>query len=463
MTRQEDKLLKALDSAFGQAIGIVTKPVTLLTDRFNLLLKGLEAKAFNKETVADVDGFVEGLIGELQNAEKSLVPFFGEIVFLHNLAEKMATLENELELLDILGERIQRFIKTDMVVAWLWNAKEEILVPGYKKVPKGISLTTEFQPWAEKLFAKSEAKLFENKVLGKKRYNILAVPLKSITEPFGILFVGKKRHNGTFTTEESTLVIAGVTMVSFALSNFKINQKFQKNQKLALLGQTIGGISHDIKNILNNLENGIAMVDIGLKDKKLDLVKTGNVVLGRSYQRMKELVLSMVDYSKDRSPDYELTDINQLVKEIVQVNRQLYNDPSIYWEMKFDKKTPNIYIDPRQIDRLLSNLLTNAIDALKKEGGIITTRTQYDDEAKIVSLSVEDNGIGIPPKALESIFELFYSTKGSGGTGFGLAIAQKIVNEHDGSIEVSSVPDKGSKFTIKLPAKTSLSQENKKR
>jgi len=166
------------------------------------------------------------------------------------------------------------------------------------------------------------------------------------------------------------------------------------------------------------------------------------------------MVLSMVDYAKNRVPDLEPKDLNKLLLEILDHNKTAFAGKRVRIVTAFDQKMPRIYVDPERIDRMVTNLLTNALDAVKEGTGVITLRTRYVREKEIAELSVEDNGKGIPRQALGRIFDLFYSTKGSRGSGFGLAIVQKVVREHSGTTEVSSTLNKGTKFLIRLPAKS---------
>jgi signal transduction histidine kinase len=106
--------------------------------------------------------------------------------------------------------------------------------------------------------------------------------------------------------------------------------------------------------------------------------------------------------------------------------------------------------DPQGIHRCLLNLLTNAIDALDEEGGEVKISTEKHGEGEVL-ITVEDNGSGIPEEICQRIFDVFFSTKGSQGTGLGLAVTKKIIEEHGGSIEVQSKEDQGTKFFIKLP------------
>jgi signal transduction histidine kinase len=107
----------------------------------------------------------------------------------------------------------------------------------------------------------------------------------------------------------------------------------------------------------------------------------------------------------------------------------------------------------------LLNLLTNAIDALDEEGGEVKISTQSQGENEVL-ITVEDNGAGIPEKIRQRIFDVFFSTKGSQGTGLGLAVTRKIIEEHGGVIEAESTPDEGSKFTITLPVGETASSED---
>jgi signal transduction histidine kinase len=109
-------------------------------------------------------------------------------------------------------------------------------------------------------------------------------------------------------------------------------------------------------------------------------------------------------------------------------------------------------IDPDGIHRAVLNIVTNAIDASEGlETAKVTVTTEWDPQASVARVSVTDNGVGIEESEIESIFQVFASTKGSRGTGLGLPVSQKIVREHGGKIVVTSAPGRGSTFTVELP------------
>jgi len=432
---------------------VVIKPVEFLADRFNLLIKDLEQRASTKEKISEVDNFVDGLLENMKTVERSFYPFLSEILLVHNLAESMATLANELELLNILGTQIQKFMKVDFVIGFLKHEKEDKLVPGYRFAPENFSFPEEFYLFAKEKFNAGEVQLYENTKIGNRKFNLLITPLRTTSEKFGIFFVGRKKSHGTFSPEETTLIIAGGTMVSFALSNFKLNQKILRDRQLVILGQTIGTISHDIKNLLTGLEGSVEMINSGLKNSDFQEIETGAGILNRSYQRIKSMIFSMLDYARNRAPDLVLANLNRVIADSVSIVKESFRDRDIKIIENYDRNVPESAMDPERIDRMVSNLLINAIDAVEDGKGVITIKTEYRPETRIIEFEISDNGKGIPEDALEKIFDLFYSTKGSRGTGFGLAIVQKVVKEHDGNIYVRSQLKKGTTFTIQFPVR----------
>lgn len=432
---------------------VVVKPVEFLADRFNFLVKNLEQKTSTKEKISEVDNFVDSLLENMKVVEKSFYPFLSEFLLVHNLAESMASLENDLELLNILGTQIQKFMKVDIITGFLKQEKQDSLISVYKYTPENFSFPEEFYTFAKERFEAGEVQLYENTKIANKKFNLLITPLRTTSEKFGVFIVGRKRSTGSFSPEETTLIIAGCTMVSFALSNFRLNQKILRNQQLVILGQTIGSISHDIKNLLTGFEGGIEMINYGLESKNFKDIETGAGILNRSYQRMKSLVFSMLDYAKNRAPDLMLCDFNKVVQDSVSVVKESFKERKIKIIENYDNSIPQSAMDPERIDRMVSNLLINAIDAVEDGKGVINITTRYLPEIKTIEFEISDNGKGIPEESLEKIFDLFYSTKGSRGTGFGLAIVQKVVKEHDGKIQVHSKLKHGTTFTIQFPVR----------
>jgi signal transduction histidine kinase len=160
----------------------------------------------------------------------------------------------------------------------------------------------------------------------------------------------------------------------------------------------------------------------------------------------------MLAYSKERQPETQPCQLNGLCREVAELLYDRVQAKSGKLHLDLDQQLPQIQADPQGIHRCLLNLLSNAVDALEQDKGEVTISTRNHEESRVM-LTVEDNGCGISEEVCPRIFDVFFSTKGSQGTGLGLAVTKKIIEEHGGSIEVQSNPGQGTKFTIQLPIK----------
>ena len=419
---------------------LMLKPVTGLIEKFNSFLKNIE----KREKISEVDGFVSNLLEELKDVEKGILGFFAEILFMYHLSEKLVSIENEISVIEILGERTKEFLKPDFIKIYLKTPDG--------KISSAYSWPTDFEDefmkeLLDENYIKGESLLYEKKINGKF-YSILFIPLRTTKEKYGLFVVGRKNRN-SFNSEEIALLIAGSSVISFTISNIKLMQKMLMNERLVMIGQLISGLSHDLRNILTKFENGIYFIESGLEEKDIEEIKIGKDILKKEYTKLKEFVLSMIDYSREREISIEEVNLNSIIDDVISYFETIAKEKGILIKKEYDENLKIVRVDRYRIERMLSNLIQNSIDAVEENKGIIKIKTKGDNGSfKII---VEDNGCGIPEKNIDKIFDIFFTTKGSRGTGFGLAIVQKIVKEHNGKIEVSSKVGEGTIFTIILP------------
>ena len=308
----------------------------------------------------------------------------------------------------------------------------------------------------------------------------LCVPLKSKDKILGIIHVDNKVSAHSFTEGDLELLSAIGSEAGVVVENAKLYEENLRAERLAAIGETIAGLSHYIKNILTGVEGGATLVEMGLDKNKPELIRKGWGVVRSSDEKISELVLNMLDYSKDRRPVREKSNINNIVKEVVSLMEEKCKEKSVKVETLCDENIPEINVDPTGMHRAILNLVTNAIDAvvchseersdeesLEEGKGQITLTTSLlplspdtlspggrgkgEGEEKKVQITISDNGPGIPKENVPHIFDLFHSTKGAKGTGLGLAVTKKIVEEHNGEIKVSSRVGHGTTFTIIIP------------
>ena len=437
-----------------KTLGHIVKPVGGLTEIFNFFMKKVDEKTSRPESSVETGNFVTLLLEEMKDAEQGIFAFFTEFLFMQHLTDKMVQIENEVALAGVLGERLKDLLKPGFIEIFLSGADGKALhlvyhYPSEKDFNPAVVADT-----AKDSFSKGESRLYNQKNLEGKNFSVLAVPLRTTRERFGTILAGKKGGH-KFSSEETTVIIAATAVVSFAISNIKLMHSIIKNERLVTIGETMAGLSHDIRNMLNNFENGIALIDAAERQKDGKMLREGVGIVRNGYERVKNLMLSMVDYSKTREMNIKPVDINRLLENTVESHRDLMNKEGIKIEKRFGAAIPLMHLDPERMDRMFSNLIQNSIDAVKGRKGLIKTGTRFIKKDGVLEIWIKDNGAGIPEGSLDKIFDIFYSTKGTRGTGFGLAIVQKIVKEHNGNIRVESSLNKGTGFYIKMPAKTS--------
>jgi len=283
-------------------------------------------------------------------------------------------------------------------------------------------------------------------------------PLRGRTRIVGIIHVDTTGA-GAFSHEDLMLLDAIGNAAGIAVENAQLYKDKIQNERLAAMGQAISGLSHYIKNIVAAMDTSHAMVEKALAAEDLSVIDRVWKILRRSNQRISNLVLDMLAYSKDRKPDLQPCYINEVCKEAAELCHDRIRTKHGQLQLRLDPKLPRILADPQGIHRCLLNLLTNAIDALNEEEGKVKISTQKQGESEVL-ITVDDNGAGIPENIRKRIFDVFFSTKGSQGTGLGLAVTKKIIEEHGGNIEVQSSEGEGTKFVIRLPIGKELSTKD---
>lgn len=236
--------------------------------------------------------------------------------------------------------------------------------------------------------------------------------------------------------------------VSTNISKVKEMQK-----ELALLGQSMAVLSHEIKNTLEGLQGGAYVVDEGLKDGDAELTKKGWSIVRKNITEVSNLVQNILYSSKKRSPVFEQIHPQEIVREVVGTFYEKASSMKIHLKQEFKSDFPKVTLDPLGIRRMLTNLISNALEACvkdkDKDSHTVVVRVDFHDNLHFM-FEVEDNGIGMDEEVRENSFREFYSTKGTDGTGLGLLVVNEIIRAHGGRMEILSSPGKGSTFKVIL-------------
>ena len=234
-----------------------------------------------------------------------------------------------------------------------------------------------------------------------------------------------------------------------------ITQIRQLQTKLESIGILISSISHGLKGLLSSLDGGFYLVNSGLEKNNESRVKQGWEIAQRNVERIRSMVLDILYYAKDREPDWEPISAAELTAEIHGIILSKAEKLNVQLEKVVENEDISFEADRKAVRSMLINLVENSVDACRVDNGkdnhkvTITVK----DNPESVEFEICDNGIGMDRETREKAFSLFFSSKGTEGTGLGLFIANKIAQEHGGGIAVDSEINKGTCFRVKLPKK----------
>ncbi|MDY6964848.1 MAG: ATP-binding protein [Halobacteriota archaeon] len=224
----------------------------------------------------------------------------------------------------------------------------------------------------------------------------------------------------------------------------RVEEELVRKEKLAMLGQLAGSVSHELRNPLGAIKNATYFLNMVIEEPDSD-VKESLEIIEKEVARSDRIIGSILGFARPKPPNRKKVDVN----EIVQVALAHVGMPeNIELIIELDDTMPSILADPDQLDQVFGNIIINAMQAMPR-GGRLKVRSRSLNEW-LVTISFTDTGMGIPDKDLKMLFEPLYSTKAK-GIGLGLAISKAVMEAHGGTIDVKSVTGEGSTFTVRLP------------
>ncbi len=282
-------------------------------------------------------------------------------------------------------------------------------------------------------------------------HSMMCCPLAFGPRVLGAIQVDTTRPGIPFTADDLALLVAIAGQVAVAAENSRLHRQVVAQQRLAAVGEAIAGLAHCIKNVLNGLQGGSYILDLGIQKQETERIAKGWEMVKRNSSFMADLVKDMLAYCRKGGLRREPTDIPQLLNETLLMVKEAAARKGIEASLEVEGEPPPVAVDAAGMKRVVLNLLTNSIDACP-EGCHVELATSLDAERDELRITVRDDGPGIPEDVQERLFEPFFTTKGSSGTGLGLALVRKVVEEHRGHVELESEPGQGAAFHIFLPA-----------
>ena len=241
--------------------------------------------------------------------------------------------------------------------------------------------------------------------------------------------------------------VLGAVVTLEDVSDIKaLTDQLIRADRLAAMGELTAGVAHEVRNPLGVIRASVQL----LEDARGDPVRTSEAaeVIKQEIDRLDRVIKALLDFGRPSKPTMVRTDLNEVLKDVVLFTNRFAKQSSVHIEERFDPALVPVRGDPDQLKQVFLNLVTNAVQAMERGGGTITIGTRTVGE--YVEVSIADDGPGISQADLPKVFDPFF-TKRAEGTGLGLTIVHRIIDEHEGRIEVDSHPG-GTIFRVTLPA-----------
>ncbi len=271
----------------------------------------------------------------------------------------------------------------------------------------------------------------------------------------GMLVLRDERLREAYSSEEIELFRGVAASMGVTLQNSQIYERMKERDRLAALGQMAAGLAHEIRNPLGSIK-GAAQFLQPLEGPKTDgSTREFLDIIVEEVDRLNKIVSQFLDYARPYRGDPSPLDANDVVRKTINLIEKERGGSPVEITMNLLDGLPQVRADAQQLRQVFLNLTINALDAMPQGGRLqvstsLRRSTRRGAAAAFLEIRFRDDGIGIPPADLRNLFIPFFTTKEK-GTGLGLPISQRIIENHGGTIEVRSQPGSGSTFTVLLP------------
>lgn len=261
---------------------------------------------------------------------------------------------------------------------------------------------------------------------------------------------GSVRHFD-YSTKNNIIDGLNLTVIIDVTEKAEMQEQLMKSDRLNIIGELAAGIAHEIRNPMTALKGFIQLLEPSIKAEHSLYYD----VITSELARIDSIINEFLILAKPQEIRFQEKDICQIMRETVDLlNAQavLYN---VQFHTHYESNLPFVFCEPNQLKKVFINLIKNAIEVMPS-GGNITVAINRNEE-QYIQISIKDEGIGIPKEKIKKIGEPFYTTKEK-GTGLGLMVSYRIIEEHNGSIQVESEEGIGTVFKINLPLNHSFNK-----
>lgn len=271
----------------------------------------------------------------------------------------------------------------------------------------------------------------------------------------GMLVLRDERLREAYSSEEIELFRGVAASIGVTLQNSQIYERMKERDRLAALGQMAAGLAHEIRNPLGSIKGAAQYLSPLEGQAPEGGMREFLGIIVEEVDRLNKIVSQFLDYARPYRGDQSPLDVNDVVRKTINLFEKEHTESRVEIATNLLEGLPQVRADAQQLRQVFLNLAINAIDAMPQGGRLqistsLRRSTRRGANAAFLEVRFRDDGVGIPPAELRNLFIPFFTTKEK-GTGLGLPISQRIIENHGGTIEVRSQSGSGSTFTVLLP------------
>jgi len=275
----------------------------------------------------------------------------------------------------------------------------------------------------------------------------ICVPLTSHETVYGVIYADANSQPMPFTPIQLQILSIVGQMAGSAIENIRLTERQIHQERLAAIGQTVSATSHDMRNILMGISGGAELLELANEHQSWERAARATRLIRNSLHRFETLVESLLTCARKTELSLVATNLGALVSEVVESVEPEAEKRRVRIRVE-NRLRDTIMIDGQQIHRVLLNLMNNAMDAMV-EGGCLSIEVLAEEDANV--LRVRDTGAGITPDDLSRVGQAFFTTKKGKGTGLGLAVCNRIMEQHGGRLQLESTLGVGTTVSLIFP------------
>ena len=273
----------------------------------------------------------------------------------------------------------------------------------------------------------------------------------------GALVLRDERLREAYSSDEIEIFRGVATTIGVTLQNSQVYERMKERDRLAALGQMAAGLAHEIRNPLGSIKGAAQFLQPAAAKLTGDSTKEFLDIIVEEVNRLNKIVSQFLDYARPYRGEQRPLEVNEVLKKTLQLIAKEENN-GVEINSRLAEGLPPVRADAEQLLQVFLNLSLNALQAMPQGGQLLLSTslrraTRRGAAAAFLEVRFRDTGVGIPPGDLRNLFIPFFTTKEK-GTGLGLPISQRIIENHGGTIEVRSQPGEGATFTVLLPVES---------